>query len=170
MIINTDELLKRHTYLSHFGPLGRIAHLVLLLTQLRHAFPYGAFASTCSATPLPLWEVAAPSTDGLFGSIDCRILYLHPNGVEKIDIDPTTSQLAGQLMARLVLHSRKSVSQRTKLRNYITKSAVKREPSVFKRISQLRRSWWRVGVCTDNDRSEHGAATNSGSCDSSLAT
>jgi hypothetical protein len=69
MTLKSDQLLKG-TYLSHFGPLGRTAHLVLLFTQLRQAFPYGAFASTCSATPSPLCEVAVtPPSGGLFSSI-----------------------------------------------------------------------------------------------------
>lgn len=101
MISKQEELIKG-TYLSHFGPLGSTAHLVLLLTQLRQAFPYGAFASTCSATPSPLCELIPSPSDELLSSIALSIRAyeqpLEPNGVEVIDINTTASQLAGAIL------------------------------------------------------------------------
>lgn len=42
------------TYLSHFLLAGELAHLVLLLTQFRHALPYDVYGCTVSATEAPL--------------------------------------------------------------------------------------------------------------------
>lgn len=93
MISKQDELIKG-TYLSHFGPVGSTAHLVLLFTQFRQAFPYGAFASTCSAAPSPLCELILSPSDELLSSIAFSIRATTCNGVEAIDTNTTASQLA----------------------------------------------------------------------------
>lgn len=143
MISKQDELIKG-TYLSHFGPLGSTAHLVLLLTQLRQAFPYGAFASTCSATLSPLCDIIPSPSDELLSSIVLPIRAYEqrpvPNGVDVIDINTTVSQLACYFISCSAIHSPKSVSQRTMLPNNITRGFVRRESTLYKFGSQLRRS------------------------------
>jgi hypothetical protein len=44
--MDENSMQNNRAYLSHFPPVVELAHLVLLLTQLRHDFPYGAYGCT----------------------------------------------------------------------------------------------------------------------------